>query len=76
MASEQFSLRLNAETKKKLEQLANATGRSKAFLALDAIEKYIETQSWQISAIEEGINAVDNNETVSLSEIKKEWNIK
>lgn len=75
MASEQFSLRLPANTKHRLEELAQATGRSKAFLALDAIEKYLELEAWQICAIQQGIKDIDNNECVSIDEIQKEWNI-
>jgi len=75
MASEQFSLRIPAETKNRLEELAQATGRTKAFLALDAIEKYLEVEAWQIRAIQQGIKDIDNNEFVSIDEIQKEWNI-
>ena len=39
MSSEQFSLRIPKGTKEKLEQLAKATGRTKAFLSIEAIEK-------------------------------------
>lgn len=75
MASDQFSLRLPKETKSRLEELALATGRTKAFLALDAIEKYLDMEAWQICAIQQGIKDVDNGEVVSLEDIKKDWNI-
>lgn len=75
MASEQLSLRLSRDTKQKLEQLAQATGRTKAYLAQDAIERYLELESWQIGAIQEGIKAVDNNDVVSINDIKKDWGI-
>ena len=67
MASEHLSLRIPAITKQRLEELANATGRTKAFLALDAIEKYLEIEAWQISAIKD---------TVSLEDVKTRWDIK
>lgn len=75
MASEQFSLRLSKETKSKLEQLAKATGRSKAYLAIEAIEKYLDIESWQINAIKQGIKDIDNGKTVSLEDVKKDWGI-
>ncbi|MGH2468726.1 MAG: CopG family ribbon-helix-helix protein, partial [Chloroflexota bacterium] len=37
IASTTFTLRLPSELKERLEQLAQAAGRSKAFLALDAV---------------------------------------
>lgn len=75
MASEQFSLRLPKETKSRLEELAHATGRTKAFLAIDAIEKYLDIEAWQISAIQDGIKDIDNGESVSMEDVKKDWGI-
>ena len=75
MASEQFSLRIPKETKSRLEELAHATGRTKAFLAIDAIEKYLDIETWQISAIQDGIKDIDNGESVSIENVKKDWGI-
>ena len=73
--SEQFSLRLPKGTKDRLQELADATGRTKAFLAQDAIERYLELESWQIQAIQEGVKAVDDGKIVSYKEIKQEWGL-
>ncbi len=75
MASDQFSLRLPKDTKNRLEELAKATGRTKAYLAIDAIEKYLDIEAWQIAAIQQSLRDVDNNETVSIEEVKKDWDI-
>lgn len=75
MASDQFSLRLPKETKSRLEELAQATGRTKAFLALDAIEKYLDIEAWQISAIQQGIKDIDSGDTISIDSVKKDWDI-
>ena len=75
MSSEQFSLRIPKGTKERLEELAKATGRSKAFLAIEAIEKYLDLESWQISAIQKGIKDIDNGKHVSIDDVKKEWGI-
>ena len=73
--AEQFSLRLPKGTKDRLQELADATGRTKAFLAQDAIERYLELESWQIQAIQEGVKAVDDGKIVSYKEIKEEWGL-
>jgi predicted transcriptional regulator len=73
--AEQFSLRLPKGTKDRLQELADATGRTKAFLAQDAIERYLELESWQIQAIQEGVKAVDDGKIVSYKEIKQEWGL-
>lgn len=76
MASEQFSMRLSKETKQKLEELAKATGRSKAFIAVEAIEKYCDLEAWQIMAIQKGIKDIDEGRFATLEEVKREWELK
>lgn len=75
MATEQFSLRLSKETKAELEELAKATGRSKAYLAQDAIKKYLEIEAWQIRAIQEGLKDVEAGRVVPEEEVKRMWGI-
>ena len=50
-----MTLRLPPETVARLEGLAKATERSKAYLASRAIEEYLLTQEWQIKAIHEAV---------------------
>ena len=73
--AERFSIRLPKTTKDRLQELADATGRTKAFLAQDAIEKYLELESWQIKSIQEGLKDVDEGKVVSYDNIKKEWGL-
>ena len=47
-----LSVRIQPETRDQLELLANATGRTKSFLAAEAIEHYLSIQVWQINAID------------------------
>ena len=46
-----FSVRVGSSTKNRLEKLAKSTGRSRAFLAAEAISAYLDTNKWQISGI-------------------------
>ncbi|MEI8390555.1 MAG: ribbon-helix-helix protein, CopG family [bacterium] len=68
-----ISLRLPEETKTKLELLADATDRNKSTLVLEAIDNYIDIQSWQIAAIQEGIKQADNGEFIPYEDIKAKW---
>ena len=54
-----LTVRLPEEVKGRLEKLAAATDRTKAYLATRAIEEYLNAQEWQISAIEEAVQAAD-----------------
>ena len=47
-----MTLRLDDDVKSRLDRLADATHRSKSFLAAEAIREFIENNEWQISEIE------------------------
>jgi len=68
-----MSLRLPEETKTRLELLADATDRTKSTLVLEAIDNYLDVQSWQITAIQEGIKQLDNGEFVAFEDVKAKW---
>ena len=55
-----MTIRLPETIKNKLENLAQATERSKAYLAAKAIEEFIATQEWQIQAIQEAVKEADS----------------
>ena len=50
-----MTLRLTPQTIARLEGLAKATERTKAFLAGRAIEEYLDLQEWQVSAIRDPV---------------------
>lgn len=50
-----FSIRLSEETRSKIDTLAQAVGRPRNYLITEAIERYIEEESWQIGEIQAGI---------------------
>ena len=70
MESAILTLRLNNETKEKLEQLANATHRTKSFLAAEAIDRYLEIEAWQISEIEQALVEADKADFASDDQVK------
>jgi predicted transcriptional regulator len=73
MANNPLSIRLPEETKEKLTKLSNATGRTKSFLAVEAIEAYCQSQAWQIEAIQKGIESAEKGELVDHDTLKQKW---
>jgi RHH-type transcriptional regulator, rel operon repressor / antitoxin RelB len=63
-----FSFRVKDELKEKLESLAEATQRSKSFLASEALERYIQDEAWQVSEMVEGARQARELGTVSDEE--------
>jgi len=50
MTTDTVSVRLARSTKVRLQQLAKSTGRSRAFLAAEAIEEYLDINECQRQA--------------------------
>jgi RHH-type rel operon transcriptional repressor/antitoxin RelB len=50
-----LSVRIDIDTKKRLEALAKRSRRSKSFLAAEAIAAFVEAESWQLDEIQAGI---------------------
>ncbi len=71
MKAQTVSARLDPDTTKKLELLVKATARSKSYLVAEAIETYVDEQTWQIEAIKDGIKEADKGKFASDKEVKK-----
>jgi RHH-type transcriptional regulator, rel operon repressor / antitoxin RelB len=79
MASTTFTVRVNPEVKKRLEKLAKSTGRSRSFLAAEALNDYLEVNEWQVAGVKEAIASLDRGEGVPHEEVKdwvKSWGSK
>ena len=68
-AEKMLNVRLPADLHGKLEQLTKATGRTKSFLAVQALKGYVETEAWQIEDIEAGLAEADRGEFASAEEV-------
>jgi predicted transcriptional regulator len=67
-----FTVRVDEADKKRLEALARATGRSRSFLAAEAIAEYLAVNEWQIEAIQTAMAETERGETVP-HEAVREW---
>lgn len=59
MSKETVSVRLDRDTLQRLGVLAKATGRKRASLMTHAIEKYVENEAWQVAAIQEAVDKLE-----------------
>jgi len=64
-----MSLRLPDELTGQLDALAAATGRTKSFLAGQAIRDYIDREAWQIAEIQQAISEADAGDFASDDEV-------
>jgi len=72
MRSTTFTVRVDAGVKKRLERLAKSTGRSRSFLAAEAINEYLEVNEWQVAGIRRAIASLGHGEGVPQN-LVKDW---
>jgi len=72
MSSTTFTVRVDADVKKRLERLARSTGRSRSFLAAAAINEYLEINEWQVTGVKRAIASLDRGEGISHDSVK-DW---
>ena len=65
-----LNVRLPESTHAKLTQLTKVTGRTKRFLAITALEAYLERQAWQIAEIKAGLAEADLSEFATDAEMQ------
>lgn len=56
-----LSVRVTSELKKQLDQLAEAEGRTRSFIAEEALKRYVKEEAWQIHAIRSAFEKADTH---------------
>lgn len=72
MTTTTFTVRVDSSVKARLERLAKSTGRSRSFLAAEAIADYLDINEWQVSGIHRAIAALDRDESVPHAQVR-DW---
>jgi RHH-type transcriptional regulator, rel operon repressor / antitoxin RelB len=73
-----MTLRLEDDVKERLDKLADATQRSKSFLAAEAIREFVENNEWQIREIRAAVkeaNAGDFASDAEVAALAKKWKV-
>lgn len=69
-----MTIRLEPELKTRLDQLAEATHRSKSFLAAEAIRDFVDLNEWQVQEIRAAIKEADEGDFATDKEVNKTFN--
>ena len=70
MTAKTINVRLPEALYNQIEALSKATARTKSFLAIDALTNYVQSESWQIHDIHEGIKEADASEFATEKQVK------
>ena len=74
--SSTMTVRLEDDVKSRLDQLAQATRRSKSYLAAEAIRDFVENNEWQIREIQTALQEADAGDFASdedLAVLRGKW---
>ena len=74
-----MTIRLAPDRKARLERLAKATGRSKSFLAAEAIRDFVDLNEWQVGEIQKAVAEADREEFASterVDEVFGKWGVR
>ena len=66
-----ITIRVRNALKKRLEKMARSTGRSRSFLATEAISAYLDDNEWQISGIAAALSSLDRGEGIPHKRVKQ-----
>jgi len=69
-----MTIRLDETLKDRLNKLAAISNRTKSFLAVDAIEKYIALNEWQMNEIKDALIEAENNDFANKKQIDDVFN--
>ena len=73
-----MTVRLENDVKDRLDALAEATQRSKSFLAAEAIRSYVENNEWQIGEIQAALKEADAGDFAGDEEVNaraRKWKV-
>ncbi len=71
-----LNLRIADDMKQQLDALAEATGRNKSFLAVEAIRAYLQREAWQVSETRLATQEADAGDFVDEAEaqaVREKW---
>ncbi len=69
--SSTFTVRVDTAVKKRLEKLAKSTGRSRSYLAAEAIGEFVDINEWQIAGIKRAMVSLDRGEGIAHEQVEQ-----
>jgi predicted transcriptional regulator len=70
-STEVMTVRLPSQIKERLERLAKARSRSKSWLTVEAITRYLEFDEWQTQEICQALEEAERGEFASPEEVQR-----
>jgi len=69
-----LTVRVPDEMKSQMDVLAEATGRTRSWIAAEAIRQYVVNEGWQVAEIRQALVEADAGDFVSDEEMEQVFN--
>ena len=73
--NEPVTLRLDADTRKRLDQLARTTERSRSAVATEAVRQFLEINERQIAVIQKGVHQADGDQFIDEPYVQRGYDL-
>lgn len=73
-----MTIRLEDEVRDRLDQLAEATQRSRSYLAAEAVRAFVETNDWQVGEIQAALKEADAGDFATdkdVAALSRKWKL-
>jgi RHH-type transcriptional regulator, rel operon repressor / antitoxin RelB len=67
-----ITMRVRNALKKRLEKMARSTGRSRSFLAPEALAVYLDANEWQVAGIKAALSSLDRGKSIPHTRVS-DW---
>ncbi len=72
-AEKTTTIRMDGRTLKRVDGLARAVSRSRAWVINQAVERYLSYEEWFVNEVRRGLDAAASGELIEHAEIARAW---
>ena len=73
MAEKTTTIRMDTRTMKRIDGLARAMSRSRAWVINRAVEQYLEYEEWFVAEVEKGLEEASAGNLIDHDAVVKRW---
>ena len=79
MTGKNASIRMDAEKLARVDNIAKAVNRSRAWVINQAVDRYLEYEEWFVQQVQQGLDEADQGQFATDQQVKKrfaKWGVK
>jgi predicted transcriptional regulator len=79
MAGKNASIRMDTEKLARVDSIAKAVNRSRAWVINQAVDRYLEYEEWFVQQVQQGLDEANQGQFATDQEVKKrfaKWGVK